>query len=256
MKGSLLIILMIMISLSASSQEDIGGIYYTPNFGDLHVEIEGNTFKYISTKMGYKRQRTVLRANYKWINKRFIQLESVSMKSVIDDSLQVRQLETRLHNDSLAVYVTVPESRWSGDLTCLILYLPKNDKDGVWKEAFPEVENDYGSLLGTKIMLPAETEKIVLKIKPRFIGGRYHPGKIYDEYYLENYLYYTSQEIKVNEGVGTIEFNVPELSCFYFIYYVANGEYVRVKKDKIIWRGRVFDRNYVERVPRSALIEI
>ncbi|UKI39491.1 MAG: hypothetical protein L6V35_00815 [Alistipes putredinis] len=46
----------------------------------------------------------------------------------------------------------------------------------------------------------------------------------------------------VDYNANCIEINIEGLEDGYFGNYWINGEYAKIEKDKIIWRGKVYDK--------------
>lgn len=228
---------MTLVSASiAHAQENLDGYYKrvcTIDNGEF-IYIKGDKFKYGVYQCP---PETICTATYRWINKHFIELQSVPLKNIIDDSLRVHQFKSGSDDDSLTVYVSLPDA--SGrKLKCNILYLPKNDDRGVWEKTIPTVVDSRN---GLKVKLPVKTGKIVLRVEPNKRNNIYHPVE-WRVYYNVGYLYYLSREITIKEGMDSVRIEIPILKTISFEDYVANGEYASVKEGRIIWLGWVFER--------------
>lgn len=234
-------LLMIIAYSTGYSQSHIEGCYHHMKGNNLWgcVYIGSDVFEYIEYSNGFP--WPVFRADYSWADKHFIRLQSIPMKSIVDNSLQVNQFISGENVDSVNVHVFAPKSQWHGGLNCEILYFLENG-DGEWKNvSVPNSVNKFSSLLDSGVMLPSQTKKIVLKIEPNDKRNIPHPAQTYGAYY-DSYLYYLSSEVKIDKGAERIRIELPELCGFDFGPYFVNGEYVMVKKNKIIWRGQIFEK--------------
>lgn len=262
-KRLFLLFLMLAANHMAHSQESLNGRYdpvSSRNQGQSfaltpldYIYIKDDTLEYILYYYALSPPESQCKVNYHWVNEHFIELQSTKLKNIVDDSLRVHQFKSGFSADSLIVCVSVPESRGFDKVKCNILYLSKNDDSEVWKETAPAIIEAPDCL---KVRLPARIGEIALRIEPdRYPYPSVHPAKICATDYKVGYIYYLSPKIKVKEDTDSIVIEIPGINAWNFSQYVADGDYIKVEENRLIWHGDVFEKTGDEKHPYPIYIE-
>ncbi len=223
------------------AQHDISGVYFERQSND-RIELSHSQFKFIKYDM-FNRYIDFVYANatYRWIDDEFVEFQSQCPKNVVDSTLKI----TQTYNGSIKnkkkrnVKLTLPNIHYASLYTVRLYYDMGKRYQTKWK-----MENMYLDSSPNEnrrefiLSLPWNAKKIFIIVQPSDIYANIRPfDRLYDSYVL-----YEIPEFWVDYNANCIEINIEGLEDGYFGNYWINGEYAKIEKDKIIWRGKVYDK--------------
>ena len=220
MKKRFLIIVSVLYCLAVTGQDSLSGNYY--NQAGVCLSIEQSSFKLImpnAARNGYYSD-IMAEGNLKYIDKSFVELNSTSPSYIVGKNIEIKQFrDSTIVKDSLK-------------LTFLFLYSRPLDVY-VFTDDFKTYELEY-SKHRKDIMLPINTNTITFSVSPRnFIPNTsdgLHRG----------ILVYSSMEYEIEKGINHVVITISAIDDSFFEKYYVKGEYAKISKDSITWKGEVF----------------
>lgn len=207
--------------LFSFGQNKISGEYYN-EYGSK-IEIKDDRFRYIKPHQSHPiwYNDTLVECIFKWIDDQFIELNSTPSYIIAQKGLKVVQSLDLSMKDSLKVSFSIPYQR--ADLNVSVI-----------TNTFKVFDLNY-SKNNREIMLPSNTKTITFSISP----GEYLPMHSVEGYFY-GVLYYSSIEYPIEKNVNCIEIEIPAIDDSFFEKYYVKGDYAKVSKDSIVWKGDIF----------------
>lgn len=220
MKKRFLIIVSILYCLAISGQDNLSGNYY--NEAGVCLNIKQDSFKLImpnAARNGYYSD-IIAEGDLKYIDKSFVELNSISPFYIIGKNIEIKQFrDPTVVKDSLKLTFSFLYSR------------PLNVY--VFTDDFKTYELEY-SKHRKDIMLPINTNTITFSVSPRnFIPNT--PDGLHC-----GILAYSSVEYEIEKGINHIMITISAIDDSFFEKYYIKGEYAKISKDSITWKGDVF----------------
>lgn len=220
---TIILLLLLCICSDVHSQINISG-KFCDDYG-IHLNIEKNTFKLIipnAARSGIYSE-VIAEGKISRINKSFIELNStVEPHEKVLKSLKIDQR----HNDSIAslkVEFIIPYTR--GDLAITV---------------YTDKLNSYDLCYSTDqryIYIPRNVKRIAIHIKTVDLITHEVDGLHYG---LVDFDFL--QEFTIEENTNEIVFNIPAIDNSFFETYYVKGEYAKITKDTITWKGNRYVR--------------
>lgn len=207
--------------LSVFAQKNISGSYL--NTADMEIKIENNKFYFIINQNHHLMydNDTLAECSIKWVGDQFIELNSQPPYALVQKGLKMMQTLDSTVKDSLKISFSIPYQ--SSDLNI-----------SVFVNALKTFNLKY-SKDNKELMLPSDTKTIRFSISPEiYIPSHVGNGSYY------GVLRYTSPEYVVDKNINSIDIDIPAINGSFFERYYLKGEYAKVLKDSIIWKGEVF----------------
>jgi hypothetical protein len=208
--------------ISSFGQKDISGVY--TNEAGMQIKIEGNAFIYTIPQVHspvYSND-TLARCTYNRIDDQFIEINTVDDYASILKTLRFTQSKTDKSNDSILVKFIMPYNKSKLKIEI------HADYEVLYKLEYSQKNQG--------ISIPKNTNKIVLYIRPEYFLESGFDGQYYGR------VCFNSIEYEVGSNINKIDIEIPAIDDSFFEKYYLKGEYVRVSRDKIEWKGVVFTR--------------
>lgn len=224
MKERLLIIACLFCNLILSAQNSLSGNYYSR--AGICLRIEQDSFKLImpnAARNGYYSE-IMAEGKIKVINESFIELNSTIipyMKAL--ESINITEKEDSALNDSIEIKFSIPYQRE-------IL------KIMVFTDTFKTFELNY-SKNSRSLKIPNDVNAITLSIRPEYIMPHNPEGLFY------GILEFNSMEYPIKKNSNLIEISIPAIDDSFFEKYYVKGDYAKVSKNAITWKGEGFKKN-------------
>lgn len=222
MKTRVLLYLYICFSLYAFGQKkDISGTYFSKS--GTKIEIIGNELNYIIPQIHSPvwSNDTLAKCTFKWIDVDFIELNSTSPNILALKGLKVAQFSDSTINDSIKVSFLIPYQR-------------SNLKISVYTNTFKTFDFIY-SKSSSELMLPNNIESITFYIVPEHMIPHTSDGLFYGIIGFDSF-----QEYKIKKNINHISIEIPAIDDSFFEKYYVKGDYIKISKDIITWKGEVF----------------
>lgn len=223
MRVRLLLLLMSISLLAAGQRKDISGSYFS-KFGEK-IEITSSQLVYIIPQghMPVWTNDTLAKCTFVWVDDNFIEISSVSPVALGREGLNVSQHQDPSLSDSIKVDFSLPN--YTGALSIT-----------VYTNTFERFKLNY-SETHKELALPSAVKSITFYIEPAHI--RPHTS---DCLFYGVVGFNPSQEYKIEEGNNRISIEVPAINDNFFEMYHVKGDYAKVSKDTIRWKGEIFFR--------------
>lgn len=223
MKVILLSLLMCISLLAAGQSKDISGTYFS-KFGEK-IEITNNELVYIIPQEHLPTwdNDTLARCTFVWVDDNFIEISSVSPVALGREGLSVSQYQDPTLSDSIKVYFSLPNYTRGLNIT-------------VYTNTFKRFYLNY-SATHKELALPSDVKSITFYIKPDLIRAHTPDGLFYGAVGFDPF-----QEYKVEDGNNSISIEIPAINYSFFEMYHIKGDYAKVSKDTITWKGELFVR--------------
>lgn len=222
MKARALLYLCICFSLYAFGQKkDISGTYFSKS--GTKIEIIGNELNYIIPQIHSPvwSNDTLAKCTFKWVDVNFIELNSTPPNILALKGLKVVQFSDSTINDSIKV-------------SFLILHQRSNLKISVYTNTFKTFDFIY-SKSSRELMLPNNVESITFYIVPEHMIPHTSDGLFYGIVGFDSF-----QEYKIEKNINHISMEIPAIDDSFFEKYYVKGDYAKISKDTITWKGEVF----------------
>lgn len=221
MKRLKLIFISVVCVSSLFAQKDISGSYL--NAATMEIKIKDNRFYFIipQNHCPIYANDTLAECTIKWIDNQFIELNSTPSYIIAQKGLKIVQSLDSTVRDSIKISFSIPYQRHNLDVS-------------VFTNAFKTFDLNY-SKNNRELMLPVNTKTITFSISP----GVYLTTHSVDGAYY-GALYYSSIEYTIEKNVNHIEIEIPAIDDSFFEKYYVKGDYAKVSKDTITWKGEDF----------------
>jgi len=210
-----------LVHFFSFGQKDLSGNYF--NKSGTKIVIKGNELNYIElhvyTPVWYN--DTLAKCTFKWIDDNFIELNSIQPYIIVQQGLKVVQSFDLTNKDSIVISFLIPFQRNNLDIS-------------VFTNALKSFDLNY-SKDNRELMLPNDTKSMTFTISPGIYLTPHSPDGLY-----YGVLYYSSAEYVIEKNVNHISIEVPAVDDTFFEKYYVKGDYTKVSKDTIIWKGEVF----------------
>lgn len=219
-KRLLVIVLLNMIYVSSFGQKDISGIY-SAIYGDIVVT--NDSLKLIRPDSPGIPGLVSAECTYKRINNNFIEVNSTPPYILVKKGMIVEQFMDSLITDSIKLSFSIPN--YKGELDISI--------SGMVTNRFKKFDLNYSEKNKT-LIIPGNIESITIVIL-----NPIYDGELDGSYYGFRYCSLIS-EYEIKKSVNKIEIKIPAIDCSFFGKYYVKGDYAKVSKDSITWKGDVF----------------
>lgn len=221
MKWFLSLCFWISMTLPIYAQNNISGTYYD-EYGNF-IEIDKNLMKLIRKETPGYPGALLAECSLKWIDKQFIELNSTPPIQIAHKGFEMIQFcDSTIMKDSVEVSFFLPYH----DPLQIVVFT-----DNTYKS----YDLNY-SQNNRSIMLPKGTTSISLSISP----GKYLPIHSADGLFYG--ILYLILNYNLEEKVNHIDLKFPAIDNSFFEMYYVKGEYARVWKDTITWKGIVYKK--------------
>jgi hypothetical protein len=227
MKQFNLILIGILNSLSLFAQKDnISGTYFNSTY--MKIEIKDDQFYFIfpqdDNSLFYLND-TLAMCTFNWVDDDFIELNSIPPYKIAQKDLKVTQSLDSTIKDSVKIHFSIPYQ--VSDLNIKIL------TKGNGMKIF---NLDY-SIKNNELMLPSNINSLFFMISPKEYtsshgGSGLYYGTLYYAPPVEHYI--------IEKNINRIDIEIPAIKDDFFEKYYVKGEYAKVSKDTITWKGDVF----------------
>ena len=223
MRVRLLSLLMCISLLAAGQSKDISGTYFSKH--GTKIEITNNELVYTRrtchSPLWYN--DTLARCTFVWVDDNFIEINSVSPVVLGREGLNVSQYQDPSLSDSIKVYFSLPNYTQRLNIT-------------VDTNTFKTFYLNY-SETHKELALPSDVKSITFYIEPDYIRPHTSDGLFYGAVGFDPF-----QEYKVEDGNNSISIEIPGINYSFFEMYHIKGDYAKVSKDTITWKGELFVR--------------
>lgn len=228
MKGQVLFCISVIICLCSFGcktdiSNNISGSYYSPS--GKKIEIIGNELFYIVphvyTPFWYN--DTLAKCYFNWVDPNYIEINSISPAIYGQQGIKVVQSIDSTINDSIRVSFLIPYSR-------------SNLKIHVHTNNFKTFDFIY-SKSRRELMIPNNVESISFDISPEQLSPHTCDGLFYGAVG-----FYSFQEYKIENNKNHISIEIPAIDGSFFERYFIKGDYARIKKGAINWKGETFQK--------------
>ncbi len=221
MKVKLLSLFMCVSSFALGQSKNINGTYLS-NFG-AKIEITNNDLVYIMPQEHTPvwANDTLARCTFIWIDDDFIEVNSVSPIALGLEGLKVTQYQEPFLSDSIKVYFSLP-------------YYKRNLNITVYTNTFSIFKLNY-SETHKELALPNNVKSITFYIEPDHVLPHTPDCLFYGAVGFNPF-----QEYKIEENNNCISIEIPAINDSFFEMYYIKGDYAKVSKDSITWKGELF----------------
>ena len=214
--------LCICISHYAFGQaKDISGTYFSES--GTKLEITGNKLNYIvpqsHSPIWYN--DTLANCIFKWVDANFIELNSTPPDILGHRGLKVVQSSDSTINDSIKVSFLIPYQR--GELKITIYTNTNKTFDLIYPKSSRE------------LMIPNNVESISFYIMPDHIIPHTSSCLFYGIVGFDSF-----HEYQIKKNINHISIEIPAIDDSFFEKYYVKGDYAKISKDTITWKGEVF----------------
>jgi len=242
-------ILFLVIALCCTelfAQSNINGVYIEQQNKLNRIDLSNGQFKFIKQDAFHSYiELVVATANYKWIDEEFIEFYSENPKNMVDSTLKINKIDDKIsgsnHNKKIKIVrpeiytrtlkITLFYNVWNARYFWGLRYDKPNDN---WKTKI-----ELLSKRQVEFTVPARTRRIYVRIEPVNVYDKSIAGD--NDMLYNSYLFYETPIIKLSD-VNYVEINIVSIDDDYFGRYDINGEYAKVDGDKIVWRGKIFEK--------------
>lgn len=228
MKGQVLYFICVCFSLCSLGyrkdiSNNISGTYYSPS--GTRIEIIGNELFYIvphiSTPVWHN--DTLAKCCFTWVDANYIEINTISPTIYGHQGIKVFESFDLNINDSIKVSFQIPHQK-------------SNLKIQVYTNTFKSFDFIY-SKSRKELMIPNYVESISFYISPEHIIPHTSDGFFYGVVGFDSF-----QEYKIEKNKNHISIEIPAIDDSFFERYFIKGDYARIKKGSIIWKGEKFQK--------------
>lgn len=221
MKVKLLSLFMCVSSFALGQSKNNGGTYLS-NFG-AKIEITNNDLVYIMPQEHLPTwyNDTLARCTFVWVDDNFIEINSVSPVALGREGLSVSQYQDPSLSDSIKVYFSLPNYTRGLNIT-------------VYTNTFKRFYLNY-SATHKELALPNNVKSITFYIEPDHVLPHTPDCLFYGAVGFDPF-----QEYKIEENNNCISIEIPAINDSFFEMYYIKGDYAKVSKDSITWKGELF----------------
>ena len=222
MKVRIFICLFICFNLYAFGQnKDISGVYYAQS--GMYIKVKNDNFYLIipQTHSPVWFNDTLANCTFKWVDKNFIELNSTPPNIITLKGLNVVQSSDSTVKDSIKISFSIPYQRWKLKIT--VHTNTSKTFDLVYSKSNRE------------LILPNNVKSISFYIVPEHIIPHTSDGLFYGIVGFDSF-----QECQIEKNINHILIEIPAIDDSFFERYYIKGDYVKVSKDSITWKGEVF----------------
>lgn len=227
----------ICFNISLIGQNNITGKYYHEYangkyYEEEYLEIADSVFYYIIDQSQRHvimyHNDTLAKCTYKNVDDHFIELNSINDCSGILST----QSNIDMPNDSILIKFTMPYD--IGDLCIGILTIGDADINDA------DIEFMYSEQRQT-VTIPNGTTSIIFDIKPEYLQDFNPNGEYYGR------IRFSVVGFFIEQDVNYVEIEIPFIDNSFFEEYCVKGEYARIEKDTITWKGERYKKKKRER---------
>lgn len=199
-------------------QKDLSGVYVSEC--GMRIIIKDSMFYYIIPQSDYPvfYSDTLAKCTIQWVDDNFIELNSQSPHDVGYKGFNISQTNDSLINDSIKVSFSIPYQ--GGDLDISVYTL------------FKSFDLCY-SRNNKEIMIPNDAKKLEFCILPE-------RRSVLQFFY--GITYFSSFEHEIEKGINCIKIELPALDDSFFERFFIKGEYAKISKSSIVWKGETFKK--------------
>lgn len=221
---NIIISFLLCFNLSIMAQKkDISGHYVHPQYS-YSIDIEGDRFIYIEKQnptIAFYSNDTLARCTWEWVDKEFIKIKSESPVIKAFASLNIEQHSDSTCQDSITLIFHIPYDRG-------VLYIRIYDDKHKIHEFSCYANNN-------SVKLPIDIKKFSFEIRPKDLLSHTVDGKFYGIMHFDSFT-----KFEVKNGMNVIELYIPDMTNSFFEQYYVVDDFVRVKNNRICWKGEVF----------------
>lgn len=221
----LLIVIYLFIGLVLSAQNNLSGIYYSES--GVQLKIENERFRLIMPNNARNGWYSEIMAEgiVKQIDNSFIELNSLPIPymEVLESMKIIEKSMDSISHDSIKVKLRIP--RQIGEL-----------KISISTDLFKNYDFNY-TKNNQEIKIPSNVREISIYIEPEYIIPHNPEGQFF------GLLSFSFIQHEILQGVNFIEIELPAIDDSFFERYYIKGDYARIVKDTIIWKGDVYTKS-------------
>lgn len=215
-----ILILLNVICISLWGQRNISGIYSTI-YKD--IIICNDSLKLITPDSPGIPGWILAECTFKWINNDFIEINSTPPFMLVKKGIRIKQsMDTRII-DSIKLVFYIPNYKEKLDISI----------SGSVRNRLKSYNLSYSEKNET-LMLPNDIEFISISI-----SNPVYDGELDGSYYGFRYCSIFS-EYEIKKDINKIYIEIPAIDDSFFEKYYVKGDYAKVSKDSITWKGEVF----------------
>lgn len=211
-----------LIPILSFGQKSISGIYYNQSGMCIKVEQDNLYFIIPQSHSPIFANDTLATCTYRWIDDQFVELNSPPPYVLGREGLKVVQSFDSAIKDSIKIAFAIPYKRW-------------NLKIVIYTDTFKVFDLDY-SESSKELMLPSNIKTISFEIVPENIL------RVNDALSYGMVGFNSMQEYHIDQNVNHVEIEIPTIDDAFFEKYYVKGEYARVLKNTITWKGEIFKK--------------
>lgn len=222
MKAIFITILIYAFSTLTYAQSDIVGNYY--NQSGYCLEIKKDTFRLIVRETSPLMRSSEIWAEGVWkkVNKDFIELNSLDTPwERVHKTMEVIQKKNQNEKD-IEINFNIPYNRSDLRIT-------------IFTEEMGKYEYIY-SKKNRRVKIPI-TKSISFYIVPENLIPHTPEGSFWGIIGFDSLIDY-----EINEEINYVEFNIPAIDDSFFEKYYIVGDYARIAKDGIVWKGILYKK--------------
>lgn len=228
MKTSEIIVIIVVLSilpiLAVPQEKKMKGTYIYSN-EEEYIQIDKDAFRIIRTRACTpcvdldEGDSIASYGSVKYIQDGFIKLKSYRDSSIYRNTIIVESYDERI-KDSVKIRFVFP-------------FKGKYRIDAALGDSpYISTENEYITIPKKRYTLnPLDFNIYNLSLK---YNGYY--GDYWGHIVFHNFPWYQFK----NKDTNSLLITIPDLTNSYYAHYIINGDYVKVEKDKIIWRNREY----------------
>ena len=234
MKGHALLYLYFLLVFCAFGpkkdihKKDISGTYRDES--GFEIKIIGNEFNYIihQTHLIYWSLDTLAKGTFKWINDSFIEINTPLPDIVGNEGLKVVQsADSSSSLDSIKLSFLIP-NQW--DLKITVSTNTLQNFDFIY------------SKINRELSLPNNIESFSFHIAPTRLIAHLIAHSINCFYGAVGFD--SLREYQIEKNTNHISIEIPALDDAFFDRWFIKGEYAKVTKNTITWKGEVFRKKW------------
>lgn len=205
-----------------AQKKDISGHYVHSDYPES-IDIEGSNFIYKKNQSHYPiyDNDTLANCTWKWVDKDLILIRSESPWLTAVSNMKVDQHFNSNSQGCLTITFHIPHDK--SPLTIIINDDKCKSHEYKWESNKPSIK------------LSRDIKKFSLLIRPEYLIDEGY-GQFYGIVCFE----YGDEEVE--DGMNVIDIHIPELNNSFFEKYYIVDEFVRVKNNRIYWKGKVYKK--------------
>ena len=213
--------------VEVSARNNLSGSYYAES--GVYIEIKDKNFKLIMPNNAINGWNSEIMAEgtINKIGDSFLELNT-NKNPIIEalKNLNITQTQESISipNDSIKVKFLIPYQR--GKLKILVF----TNTSKIFSLNYSMTVNE--------INIPKDTKSISFYISPDFIKAHTTDGIFYGIVGLDS-----MQEYQIQKNINFIKIEIPDITNSFFETYYIRGDYARMTKDGIIWKGIIYRKS-------------